>query len=248
MSETSPVRPVPPLDEAGKDHGSKRSRAMRGMLFAVGAFVALAFIVGGIAAPGLLAKFLIEREAPPESFEQLRKELGAVKDELQSLRHHMMYTADQDIIMLKVLYLNRRVPPRLARKVAVIVQENALHYRKDPDLILAIIKVESNFNPKAKSKAGATGLMQVMPQWKRQLGIVGDLNDPATSVKYGLQILGFYEQMYADEETALTAYNRGPGIVDTNLMRGDDPRNGYAAKVLEVYSALKRLSEPHEEK
>jgi soluble lytic murein transglycosylase-like protein len=49
-------------------------------------------------------------------------------------------------------------------------------------------------------------------------------------------------EMYKDVEMALTAYNRGPGPVDVALMRGKDPRNLYAPKVLKVYERLRKLS------
>jgi soluble lytic murein transglycosylase-like protein len=91
---------------------------------------------------------------------------------------------------------------------------------------------------------GAIGLMQVMPQWEKVLGIQGSLKDPEISIKYGLQVLGFYMEMYKDLEMALTAYNRGPGPVDMALMRGRDPKNQYAPRVLKVYERLKKLSLP----
>ena len=104
------------------------------------------------------------------------------------------------------------------------------------------MNVESRFNPNAVSSAGAVGLMQVMPQWEKVLGISGSLKDPEVSIKYGLEIFGFYMEMYKDIEMALTAYNRGPGPVDVALMRGKDPKNTYAPTVLKVYGRLKGLS------
>ena len=86
--------------------------------------------------------------------------------------------------------------------------------------------------------------MQVMPQWEKVLGIQGSLKDPEVSIKYGMQVLGFYMEMYKDIEMALTAYNRGPGPVDMALMRGKNPKNGYAPQVLKVYERLKSLSIP----
>src|SRR5262249_30880101 len=115
-------------------------------------------------------------------------------------------------------------------------------YGRDSNLVLAMIATESAFNPKAVSSAGALGLMQVMPQWKKVLGIDGDLQDVELSIRYGLQILGFYSEMYKDLEMALTAYNRGPGPVDMALMKGHDPKNKYAPRVLTTYERLKRLS------
>jgi soluble lytic murein transglycosylase-like protein len=84
----------------------------------------------------------------------------------------------------------------------------------------------------------------VMPHWKRVLGITGDLTDPETNIRAGLQILGFYLEMYQDLEMALTAYNRGPGPVDAALRKGSSPNNGYAPKVLATYERLKALSLP----
>jgi soluble lytic murein transglycosylase-like protein len=106
---------------------------------------------------------------------------------------------------------------------------------------LAIIAEESRFNPNAVSPVGAVGLMQVMPQWEKVLGISGSLKDPEVSIKYGLQVLGFYMEMYKDIEMALTAYNRGPGPVDMALMHGKDPKNKYAPEVLKVFERLKKL-------
>jgi soluble lytic murein transglycosylase len=104
------------------------------------------------------------------------------------------------------------------------------------------MRIESAFDPRAVSKMGAMGLMQVMPQWIDVLDIQCDLYDPECSVKYGLQILGAYEQMYGNLDMALTAYNRGPGPVDYALMKGQDPDNGYAAKIRTVYNRLRAIS------
>ena len=134
--------------------------------------------------------------------------------------------------------------PQFARTVAGHVSRYAEFHGQDPDLVLAIMAIESNFNPNAVSSAGALGLMQIMPQWKKVLGISEDLKDPETSVKYGLQIFGFYKEMYKETEMALTAYNRGPGPVDMALMRGKDYKNGYSDKVLKMYDELKALSVP----
>ena len=62
------------------------------------------------------------------------------------------------------------------------------------------------------------------------------------NIKYGLQVLGFYLEMYQDLEMALTAYNRGPGPVDAALVKGRNPNNGYAPKVLSTYERLKKLN------
>jgi hypothetical protein len=174
--------------------------------------------------------------------EGLAADTKSLTGEVQNLRQFLVRSASEDVIFLKALILKPDIDPELARTVAKSVHRYAELYGKDANLILAMIAVESRFDPNAVSPKGAVGLMQVMPQWKKVLGITGDLSDPEVSIKYGLQILGFYDEMYRDLEMALTAYNRGPGPVDMALMHGQDPKNKYAPRVLEMYEKLKRLS------
>ncbi len=175
-----------------------------------------------------------------EALQRARKELTR---EVVTLRQVIGSQTKEDIVFLKILILNRKVRPELARVIAKSVHRNALIFKRDPDLVLAIIHVESNFDPNAVSSMKAVGLMQVMPHWVDQLGIMGDLKDPDTSIRYGLQIYGFYDSMYKDMETSLMAYNRGPGRVDSDLMVGRDPsRNGYAKRIMKSYKSLKGLN------
>jgi soluble lytic murein transglycosylase-like protein len=165
-----------------------------------------------------------------------------LREEVKGLRSDIATSASEDVLFLKAIVLKPNIDPDLARIVARLVHKYAVRFNKDPNLVLAIIAVESDFNPQAVSRQGATGLMQVMPHWKKVLGFEEDLTDPETSIRYGLQVLGFYEQMYKDPEMVLTAYNRGPGPVDGALMRGASPDNGYSAKVLATYDRIRRLN------
>lgn len=173
---------------------------------------------------------------------ELVKQSDAVRAETEQLRRYLASKSQVDVIFLKILITKPTVDPELARTIAQAVHKYSAELTQDPDLVLAIMAVESNFNPDAVSNKGATGLMQIMPQWKKILGINEELTEPAISVRYGLQILGFYQAMYKDIDVALTAYNRGPGPVDMALMRGQDPKNDYAPRVLKTYQLLKSLS------
>jgi hypothetical protein len=165
----------------------------------------------------------------------------AILTEGTELRQFVTSSSAEQVIFLKILVLRPDIDVELARTIARHARRYATLYKRDADLVLAIIAEESRFNPNAVSPVGAVGLMQVMPQWEKVLGISGSLKDPEVSIKYGLQVLGFYMEMYKDLEMALTAYNRGPGPVDMALMRGKDPKNRYAPQVLKVYQRLKKL-------
>ena len=86
----------------------------------------------------------------------------------------------------------------------------------DPSLVLAVIEVESSFDPYAVSRSGAQGLMQVMPFWKRELGRSEDnLTRVDTNVRYGTAILAYYLQgSNGDLERALARYNGSEGKLE----------------------------------
>ena len=172
---------------------------------------------------------------------KLGDESIAIKAESTELRQYVASSSAEQVVFLKILVLKPDIDIALAHSIARNTQKYAALYKRDPDLVLAIIAEESRFNPNATSPVGAVGLMQVMPQWEKVLGISGSLRDPEVSIKYGLQVLGFYMEMYKDIELALTAYNRGPGPVDMALMRSKDPKNKYPGEVLKVYNRLKNL-------
>ncbi|MCB9655493.1 MAG: lytic transglycosylase domain-containing protein [Deltaproteobacteria bacterium] len=165
-----------------------------------------------------------------------------LRGQVADLRAFVASRSAEDVIFLKTVIIKPKIDRPKAREIARLVHKYAALHGQDPDLVLAMIAVESDFNPEAVSNMGATGLMQVMPQWKKVLGIQEPLTDPETSIKYGLQILGFYKSMYKDIETALTAYNRGPGPVDAALMRGRDPTNKYVPRVMKTYEILRALT------
>ena len=91
----------------------------------------------------------------------------------------------------------------------LLILKAANRYQVDSALIKAIIMAESNYNPKAVSKRGAKGLMQVMPKTAESLG-VGDSFDPEHNINAGVRYFRkLLNQFDGDVKLALAAYNAG---------------------------------------
>ena len=89
----------------------------------------------------------------------------------------------------------------------------ANQYNVDPHLVQAIIRVESNFNPRAVSRAGALGLMQLMPQTAARYRVENPLNSEA-NIEGGIRYLRDLLQLFpGDLRLVLAAYNAGEGAV-----------------------------------
>ncbi len=107
----------------------------------------------------------------------------------------------------------RRIPAAERLTILRTVHQEATRAGLPPELVLAIIEVESDFDRFAISDSGARGLMQVMPFWVRAIGRPDDdLFDIRTNIRYGCAILRLYlDRAGGDYQRALARYNGSPG-------------------------------------
>jgi soluble lytic murein transglycosylase-like protein len=132
-----------------------------------------------------------------------------------------------------VAALMPRLDPALRRGVAkAIVAETELA-GMDPLLVLALIHIESAFDPHAVSNAGAVGLMQLREATMRgeaarsRLASTNPL-DPVASVQAGVRYLRRLIEAFGDTDVALMAYNAGPNRILQHMRRGEIPKRFHA--------------------
>ncbi len=163
--------------------------------------------------------------ALPQSASALPAAADQQRDpELKGLLEKIINKADCFVDKYESEVWYKAMEPRLARFVAdhdariEILDHVYCEAKRDPtlalppDLVLALIEVESRFDPWAVSPVGAVGLMQVMPFWPRQLGVQNQLVRVAPNIRMGCEILRYYLRAeHHDWTRALARYNGSIG-------------------------------------
>jgi soluble lytic murein transglycosylase-like protein len=138
-----------------------------------------------------------------------------------------------------------QIPPSVSGRKAEhqyhkFIVQTASKYQIDPALIKAIIMAESGYNPKAVSKKGAKGLMQLMPETAEALG-VEDIFNPRQNITGGVQYFKrLVNRFNGDVKLALAAYNAGSRYVrNYNGIPPFKATRHYIKKVLKYYQKYK---------
>lgn len=148
------------------------------------------------------------------------------------------------VFALDDIYASKHFSEKELTELADYVIKNSKTYNIEPELILAIISVESSFNKVAISKKGARGLMQIMPntfsEAAKELGIKTSgeksLYDIESNIRIGTYYLAKLNKKYNNDiKLSLTAYNRGPKSLDTKLKNNETVSFAYFNKVMENY-------------
>ena len=176
-----------------------------------------------LTAPALIG----ELRSLEQSLEATRGELAVARLQLERANAIIDYSTHYNI----------------AADLAAAIYDVALAEGVDPALAFRLVKVESAFNPKAKSKVGAIGYTQVLPSTARlyEPGLTTtQLYERNTNLRLGFRYLRDLLERYegkpdAKLRLALLAYNRGPGRVQELLDAGKDPQNGYATALMKGY-------------
>jgi len=145
-------------------------------------------------------------------------------------------SAAQEVSLSQQAYSSERGKPFTQQEVDTAIERAAARHNVDPNLVRALIQVESNFNPNAVSRKGAMGLMQLMPQTAKQLNVTNPF-DPQQNVDAGVRHLKqLMESFGGDVRLSLAAYNAGPGAVarSAGVPHIAETRN-YVKRITQLY-------------
>ena len=214
----------------------RRRTRVRQVTLAVGFFGASAFLLGNRTP----ATTNVEAAPVKSAASSFRINLGsdrALTARLDSMRGELDLAKAQLDRSAKIFEFSSRY--KIGADLAANIVDVSSAEGIDPELAFRLVKLESDFNPRATSPVGAIGLTQVMPATARYYvkGITRDgLYDPTTNLRVGFRYLrGLVREYHGDVNLVLLVYNRGPVAVAKARAEGDNPSNGYDRIVTKGY-------------
>jgi soluble lytic murein transglycosylase-like protein len=185
------------------------------------------------------------KRVPPPNAAAMRAARSAAAEVSQYVGRESSQSANA-----KIVAANFRGTLPTAADIDSAIEQAAARHNVDPNLVRAVVKVESNFNPNAVSRKGAMGLMQLMPSTARQLKVNNPF-DPEQNVDAGVRHLKQLLESYGgDIKLTLAAYNAGAGAVarSSGVPRYAETQN-YVRRITNLYygnSASNPNEVPHD--
>ena len=179
-----------------------------------------------------------------ESLNEINTLVQVQKGKIENLRDDNQRL--QTVVLLRE-FLDResiRLPEGTVNDIAGSIHEASRRFKLPPEMILAVIRIESAFDINALSNKGAVGLMQIMPSTGEEIARdlrmdwpgVDILRDPQANIEMGAYYLTKLIGQFNNLSVALAAYNHGPGrIAELSEAKADLPME-YAEKVLSHYT------------
>jgi len=205
-------------------------------------------VVGVLAVASLgWARYATADEQPPAS--ATLHDVQALSQQLESLRGELTVARLQLDRADAVMEFSERY--HIPADLTAAVYDIALAEGIEPGLAFRLVSVESRFDLRAHSPAGAVGLTQILPSTARlfEPSLTTDqIYERETNLRLGFRYLHDLLVRYDDNlERALLAYNRGPSKVQDLVNAGVDPSNGYAQSVMRGYRRQVRQQTPRAE-
>ena len=178
------------------------------------------------------------KPVPGPSAPAMRAARSAAAEVSQYLGHESTQSATA-----RIVNANFRGPMASPGDIDSAIEAAAARHNVDPNLVRAVVKVESNFNPNAVSRKGAMGLMQLMPSTARQLKVRNPF-DPEQNVDAGVRHLKQLLESYdGDIKLTLAAYNAGAGAVarSSGVPRYAETQN-YVRRITNLYYGVSEFN------
>ncbi len=186
----------------------------------------------------------IDKEQFTEIYMQLQELTGMISKEVK----REFYITK---IVNNISLYNNTLDSKTIYEISKTIYEESTKYNFNPLLITALVKVESNFEPKTISDSYAYGLCQVRrfiaPELAGNIGIKWDgaektLLDPINNIKIGVYYLSILNRDFNDLKTAIIAYNQGPYKVQEQSTNNQELNQEYINKILDYYAELRGFS------
>jgi soluble lytic murein transglycosylase-like protein len=221
------------------DYGEPKPLTAERILLRGGVVLAAAVGIGALGGWNKAVKAASDHATLPD-VEFAARQMGSLSEQLEAAKGEAMVVKLQLERANAIMENSTRY--QIPADLSAAIYDIALSEGIDPSLGYQLVKIESQFNRKAKSAMDAYGYTQLQLPTARfyQSNItVRELYDRDTNLRLGFRFLNELLARYKyDVHLALLAYNRGPKRVDNILAQGGNPANGYSDAVLKGYRPL----------